>query len=77
MGRSAQLMDGDMGHRNRLGRRRRSEFHWIGRPACRGIRLEGSPQSHDLSAINTSAVTRGSGVDTVLGHPGSAKQVTP
>ena len=38
--RSAQVMGGDVSHRNRLARRQCSELRWIGHPACRGIRLE-------------------------------------
>lgn len=38
--RSAQVMGGDVSHRNRLPRRECSELHWIGHFARRGIRLE-------------------------------------
>jgi hypothetical protein len=40
VGRSAQVMGGDVSHRNGLARRQCSEFRWIGHPARRGIRLE-------------------------------------
>lgn len=38
--RSAQVMGGDVSHRNRLAHRQCSELRWIGHPARRGIRLE-------------------------------------
>jgi hypothetical protein len=38
--RSAQVMGGDVSHRNRLARRQCSELRWIGHPARRGIRLK-------------------------------------
>jgi hypothetical protein len=38
--RSAQVMGGDVSHRNRLARRQCGELRWIGHPAGRGVRLE-------------------------------------
>lgn len=38
--RGAQVVGGDVGHRNRLARRQCGELHWIGHPARRGIGLE-------------------------------------
>jgi hypothetical protein len=67
--RSAQVLGGDVSHRNRLARRQCSEFRWIGHPARRGIRLEGrsvcvthphltaDPGSNDIDSVARPAVT--------------------
>lgn len=48
--RSAQVVSGDVSHRNRLSRRQGRKLHRIGHPARRGIRLEsrlmGVPHPH-------------------------------
>ena len=68
--RSAQVMGGDVSHRNRLARRQCSELHWIGHPARRGIRLErrsvcvthahltAHPGSTDIDGVAGPAVAR-------------------
>ena len=67
--RSAQVMGGDVSHRNRLARRQCSELRWIGHPARRGIRLESrtacvththltaDPGSTDIDSVARPAVT--------------------
>jgi hypothetical protein len=67
--RSAQVMSGDVSHRNRLARRQSSELRWIGHPARRGIRLESrsacvththltaDPGSTDIDSVAGPAVT--------------------
>jgi hypothetical protein len=67
--RSAQVMGGDVSHRNRLARRQCSELRWIGHPARRGIRLESrsacvththltaDPGSTDIDSVAGPAVT--------------------
>lgn len=67
--RSAQLMGGDVSHRDRLARRQCSELRWIGHPARRGIRLESrsvcvthrhltaDPGSTDIDSVAGPAVT--------------------
>lgn len=67
--RSAQLMGGDVSHRDRLARRQCSELRWIGYPARRGIRLESrsvcvthrhltaDPGSTDIDSVAGPAVT--------------------
>ena len=67
--RSAQVVGGDMSHRNRLARRQCSELRWIGHPARRGIRLKSrsacvththltaDPGSTDIDSIAGPAVT--------------------
>lgn len=47
--RSAQVMGGDVSHRNRLARRQCSELRWIGHPAGRGIR----PESRSVCLTHT------------------------
>ena len=67
--RSAQVMGGDVSHRNRLARRQCSQLRWIGHPARRGIRLEScsvcvthahltaDPGSTDIDGVAGPAVT--------------------
>jgi hypothetical protein len=67
--RSAQVMGGDVSHRNRLARRQCSELRWISHPAGRGIRLESrsvcvthpnltaDPGSTDIDGLARPAVT--------------------
>ena len=67
--RSAQVMGGDVSHRNRLARRECSELRWIGHPAGRSIRLESrsvcvthahlaaDPGSTDIDSVAGPAVT--------------------
>jgi hypothetical protein len=67
--RSAQVMGGDVSHRNRLARRQRGELRWIGHPARRGIRRESrsvcvtyahltaDPGSADIESVAGPAVT--------------------
>jgi hypothetical protein len=67
--RSAQVMGGDVSHRNRLTRRQCSELRWIGHPAGRGIRpesrsvcvthahLTADPCSTDIDGLAGPAVT--------------------
>jgi hypothetical protein len=67
--RGAQVMGGDVSHRNRLARRQCSELRWIGHPAGRGIRLESrsvcvthphltaDPGSTDIDGFARPAVT--------------------
>jgi len=67
--RSAQVMGGDVSHRNRLTRRQCSELRWIGYPAGRGIRpesrwvcvththLTADPGSTDIDSLAGPAVT--------------------
>ena len=67
--RSAQVMGGDVSHRNRLPGRQRSELRWIGLPSRRGIGLErrsvcvthshltADPGSTDIDGVAGAAVT--------------------
>jgi hypothetical protein len=67
--RSAQVMGGDVSHRNRLTGRQCSELRWIGHPAGRGIRpesrlvcvthrhLTADPGSTDIDSLAGPAVT--------------------
>jgi hypothetical protein len=67
--RSAQVMGGDVSHRDSLACRQCSELRWIGHPARRGIRLEGrsmcvththltaNPGATDIDGVAGPAVT--------------------
>ncbi len=67
--RSAQVVGGDVSHRNRLARRQRGELRWIGHPAGGGVRperrstcvthphLTADPGSTDVDGLARSAVT--------------------
>jgi hypothetical protein len=63
--RSAQVMSGDVSHRNRLARRECGELRWIGHPARRGIRLES--RSACITHTHLTADPRSTDIDRVAG----------